>query len=118
MSGNSKCLTTFCICCYLFRSVLNILLRYGYNYNLNFVFGSGNTSPQNHNFFETYEFKRKEKNDFPWQRVLKKHEYDIWCFHARWNKTWVRCCIFSFHSNNIVYVFVFSHKWQNRTCHK
>ena len=81
---------TFSISYYLFRSVLNILLRYGYRHDLNFVFGTDNNAPPNLNFFETKKFKIKQKNDYPWHESLKNHQYDIWCFHGTWNKMLVR----------------------------
>ena len=74
-----------------------MLLRYGYNKDLNFVFGKedsiGELKPLNVPFTLDY-FNNASKSDFPWHQLLLEQEgYDMSALYMKWNKTAIRYVI-------------------------
>ena len=74
--------------------VQNILFRYGYNEELNFVFGKQGSidrlTPLSVPFSWDY-FKDTKNFDLPWHEILLEGEgYDISALYMKWNKTAIR----------------------------
>ena len=75
-------------------TIQNILLRYGHNSKLNFVFGKGGSFTQLGDLTTTFNlnyFNNIKNYDMPWHNALAhKDGYDICAIHMKWNKTAVR----------------------------
>ena len=75
-------------------TIQNILLRYGHNLKLNFVFGKGGSFTQLGDLTTTFNldyFNNIKNYDMPWHNMLAhKDGYDICAIHMKWNKTAVR----------------------------
>ena len=75
-------------------TIQNILLRYGHNLKLNFVFGKGGSFTQLGDLTTTFNldyFNNVKNYDMPWHNMLAhKDGYDICAIHMKWNKTAVR----------------------------
>ena len=71
-----------------------MLLRYGHNNQLNFVFGKGGTFTQLGDLTSPFTldyFKQIKRNEMPWHNILVQGDgYDICAIHMKWNKTAVR----------------------------
>ena len=78
----------------IFSTVQNILLRYGYNKKLNFIFGREGSFTQLGDLMSSFTldyFKGIKRFEMPWHNDLLRHNgYDICAIHMKWNKTAVR----------------------------
>ena len=80
---------------YIYSSTIqNILLRYGHNLKLNFVFGKGGSFTQLGDLTTTFNldyFNNIKSYEMPWHNnLIHKDGYDICTIHMKWNKTAVR----------------------------
>ena len=71
-----------------------MLLRYGYNNSLNFIFGKDGSidqlKPLSKPFTLEY-FKNINKHELPWHEMLLEEEgYDVSTVYMKWNKTAIR----------------------------
>ena len=80
-----------------FSTVQNILFRFGFDNELNFVLPAHSNhldNPKHRNQltepFET-EWLDEDKRKIPWhERFFKEQKYDIFNIHTMWNKSAVR----------------------------
>ena len=80
----------------------NIVLRYGYNNKLNFLFGREGSFTQLGDLISSFNldyFKNIKGYEMPWHKqLIQSNGYDICAIHMRWNKTAIRynfSCIYS-----------------------
>ena len=71
-----------------------ILLRYGYNKGLSFVFGKNGSidtlAPLSMPFTLEY-FNDANRSNLPWHKILIEEEgYDVSALYMKWNKTAIR----------------------------
>ena len=79
---------------FLYSMVQDMLLRYGYNNSLNFIFGKDGSidqlKPLSKPFTLEY-FKNINKHELPWHEILLEEEgYDVSTVYMKWNKTAIR----------------------------
>ena len=72
-----------------------MLLRYGHENKLNFVFGKGGSFTQLGDLTSTFTldyFRNVNKAEMPWHEVLLEEGegYDICAIHMKWNKTAIK----------------------------
>ena len=84
---------------FLFSSsmIQDMLLRYGYNTSLNFIFGKEGSIDQLKPLSEPFTleyFKNINKHELPWHDILLEEEgYDVSTVYMNWNKTAIRYCM-------------------------
>ena len=81
----------------MYSMIQDMLLRYGYNASLNFIFGKDGSidqlKPLSKPFTLDY-FKNINKHELPWHDILLENEgYDVSTVYMKWNKTAIRYCI-------------------------
>ena len=79
---------------FLYSMIQDMLLRYGYNNSLNFIFGKDGSidqlKPLSKPFTLDY-FKNINKHELPWHEILLEEEgYDVSTVYMKWNKTAIR----------------------------